>query len=103
MLEVHVCNSEGVLLRAFALGDNAEVIIGRDRHCDIRTASSSVSREHCVIERRGQKHILRDLNSTGGIFLAGDRLDQVQVRDGLEVMIGPAVLKFFQGGGSVGL
>ena len=97
MLEVHVCNCEGVLLRAFALGDTAEVIIGRDRRCDIRIASSSVSREHCVIERRGQTHVLRDLDSTGGVFAAGSRLDQVQVRDGLEVMIGPAVLKFVQG------
>jgi len=98
MMEVHVCNGDGVLLRAFALGDTQEVIIGRDRHCDIRIASSSVSREHCVIERRGQALVLRDLDSTGGIFAAGARLDQVQVRDGLEVMVGPAILKFFQGG-----
>ncbi len=98
MIEVHVCNSDGVLLRAFAIGDTEEVIIGRDRHCDIRITSSSVSREHCVIERRGQTLVLRDLESTGGIFAAGDRLDQVQVRDGLEVTVGPAVLKFFQGG-----
>ncbi len=98
MMEVHVCNCDGVLLRAFALGDSEEVIIGRDRHCDIRIESSSVSREHCVIERRGQTLVLRDLESTGGTFLAGDRLDQVQLTDGLEVVIGPAVLKFFQGG-----
>ena len=98
MMEVHVCNCKGLLLKVFALGDNAEVIIGRDRHCDIRIASASVSREHCVIERRGQMHVLRDLDSTGGIFAAGDRLSEVTVTDGLEVMIGPAVLKFFQGG-----
>ncbi len=98
MMEVHICNCEGVLLRAFAIGDTQEVIIGRDRHCDIRIASSSVSREHCVIERHGQTLVLRDLDSTGGIFASGDRLQQVQLRDGLEVMVGPALLKFFQGG-----
>ncbi len=98
MMEVHVCNTDGVLLKAFALGDTQEVIIGRDRHCDIRIASSSISREHCVIERQGQTLVLRDLGSTGGIFAAGDRLDQVQLRDGLEVMVGPAVLRFFHDG-----
>ena len=30
MLEIHVCNKQGEVLRAFALGDSEEVIIGRD-------------------------------------------------------------------------
>ncbi len=97
MMEVHICNCDGVVLRAFALGDSEEVIIGRDRHCDIRIESSTVSREHCVIEKQGQTLVLRDLGSTGGIFAAGDRLDKVKLTDGLEVSIGPAVLRFVEG------
>ena len=97
MMEVHICNSDGVVLRAFALGDSEEVIIGRDRHCDIRIESSAVSREHCVIERQGQSLVLRDLDSTGGTFADGDRLGKVKLRDGLEVSVGPALLRFVEG------
>ena len=95
MMEVHVCNKDGVLLRAYALGDNQEIMIGRDSHCDICIENSSVSREHCVIEPQGVGLVLRDLASTGGTFLSGDRLDEVRVTDGLEITVGPAVLKFF--------
>ncbi len=95
MLEVHVCNKDGVLLRAYALGDSEEVMIGRDEHCDIRIENASVSREHCVIERQGVGLVLRDLASTGGTFVSGDRLDEIRLTDGLEITVGPAVLKFF--------
>ena len=100
MMEVHVCNQDGVLLRAYALGDDRddqdvmEVVIGRDSHCDICIENSSVSREHCVIERQGVGLVLRDLASTGGTFLDGNRLDEVRLTDGLEITVGPAVLKF---------
>ena len=46
MLEIHVCNQQGKVLRAFALGDSEEVIIGRDETCDIRIRAKTVSREH---------------------------------------------------------
>ncbi len=53
MMELHVCNKSGQLLKAFALGDSEEIIIGRDETCDVRIKSQSVSREHCCIERDG--------------------------------------------------
>ena len=96
-MEVHVCNKDGVLLRAYALGDGQEVMIGRDSHCDICIENSSVSRAHCVVERHGVGFVLRDLASTGGTYLGGDRLDEVRLTDGLEVTVGPAVLKFVLG------
>ncbi len=98
MLELHVCNQQGEVLRAFALGDSEEVIIGRDETCDIRIRAKTVSREHCSVEREGQDFVLRDLGSTGGVFLAGQRVDRVQLRDGVAVTVGPAVLKFFESG-----
>jgi predicted component of type VI protein secretion system len=96
MMELHVCNKNGALLRAFALGDTAEVIVGRDESCDIRIMARSVSREHCLIEQQGEHLVLRDLNSTGGTYINGDRIDQVEVEDGVEVNVGPAVLKFYE-------
>ncbi|UCD75285.1 MAG: FHA domain-containing protein [Phycisphaerales bacterium] len=94
MMELHICNQQGMLLRAYALGDSTEVIIGRDDSCDIRIQARSVSREHCAIETDGDNLVLRDLGSTGGTFMGDKRIDTVKVENGMEVKIGPAVLKF---------
>jgi pSer/pThr/pTyr-binding forkhead associated (FHA) protein len=98
MMELHVCNRAGVLLRAFALGDNREVIVGRDETCDVRIVSPSVSREHCAIEQDGEDLVLRDLGSSGGTYVEGSRVDKVRLEDGMEIGVGPAVLKFFESG-----
>ena len=96
MIELHVCDRKGTLLRAYALGDSSEVIIGRDETCDVRIAAKSVSREHCAIERSGEKLTLRDLGSTSGTYLGPDRITSVPIRDGLEIVVGPAVLRFHE-------
>ena len=96
MMELHVCDHEGKLLRAFALGDSNEVIVGRDETCDIRIRAKSVSREHCTIEREGEDYVLRDLSSTSGTFLDGKRVERLRVRHGMAVHIGPAVLRFVE-------
>ena len=98
MMELHVCNREGMLLRAFALGENKEVIVGRDETCDIRILAKSVSREHCAIEQDGDELVLRDLGSSGGTFLEGSRVEKVKLHDGMEIGVGPAILKFFDSG-----
>lgn len=95
MMELHVCNRTGSLLKAFALGDNTEVLVGRDESCDIQISSQAVSREHCSIEQDGETLILRDLGSTSGTFYKGDRVNRVAIEDGMEIDVGPAVLKFY--------
>jgi len=98
MLEVHICDKTGKMLRAFALGDNPEVIVGREGSCDIQILARSVSREHCAIEHEGEAFVLRDLGSSAGTFMNGERVDKVRLQDGMEVSLGPAVLKFFDNG-----
>ncbi len=97
MMELHVCDRKGGLLRAFAIGDRSEIIIGRDEHCDVQIRSASISSEHCAIEPDGTGLILRDLDSTSGTLIGGRRVSCVEIRDGLEVMVGPAVLRFVDG------
>ena len=98
MMELHVCNRAGVLLRAFALGENKEVIVGRDETCDIRILAKSVSREHCAIEQSGEELVLRDIGSSGGTYMNGSRVEKVTLQDGMEINVGPAVLKFYESG-----
>lgn len=86
------------MIKAFALGDTDELIIGRDEECDIRINAKSVSREHCSIEQTGQDTWIRDLKSTGGTYLDGERVDQMRIVDGMEFSVGPAILKFIESG-----
>jgi pSer/pThr/pTyr-binding forkhead associated (FHA) protein len=98
MMEMHVCNRTGRVLRAFALGDGVEVIVGRDASCDVQIRSQAVSREHCTIESDGDDLVLRDLGSTAGTFVGDRKIETLRVQDGLEVVVGPAVLKFYEAG-----
>ena len=99
MMELHVCKATGgEVIRKFALGDVAELLIGRDSDCDIRIRAASISREHCIIEQdENGSMMLRDAGSMCGTFVEGQKIDSVRIEDGLEVVIGPAVLKFLNG------
>jgi len=99
-MELHICaRNGGKVLRKFALGDLEEVIIGRDEDCDIRIKSPVVSREHCTIEQDSTGSlVLTDSESTAGTFVDEMKIDSVRLEDGLEVVIGPAVLKFYDSG-----
>lgn len=96
MFEIHVCSRKnGQLLRAFALGDTDELIVGRDETCDIQINSNSVSREHCSLEHSDGRLTLRDLQSTGGTFLDGEAINAVPVQSGMEFTVGPAIIRVF--------
>ena len=98
MMELHVCDRKGSMIKAFALGDRQELIVGRDETCDIQIRSRSVSREHCSIEAEDGEMFLRDLGSTSGTFANGERVEKIRLEDGLQIEVGPAVLKFFDAG-----
>lgn len=97
MIELHILKkSTGDTLGEFAIGDASELIIGRDESCDVRINARSVSREHCSIEQIDGEMTLRDLESTGGTFCGEDKIEHVRIEDGLEITIGPALLKFYE-------
>jgi class 3 adenylate cyclase len=49
-------------------GWDATVQIGRDKDCHVIVASENASRQHCTIERRREKFVLRD-HSTNGTYV----------------------------------
>ncbi|MBW8905442.1 MAG: adenylate/guanylate cyclase domain-containing protein [Betaproteobacteria bacterium] len=50
-------------------GWDSVVRIGRDKECEIVVTSDNASRQHCTIERRRDKFVLRD-HSTNGTYVA---------------------------------
>lgn len=98
MMELHIFTRSGSLLRAYALGESAEVIVGRDETCDVRIQARAISREHCAIELEDGQFTIRDLGSAAGTIIDGQKIERAPVKDGMEVCVGPAVLKFFESG-----
>ena len=96
MLELHVCNADGAMLKAYALGEKEEVLIGRDDGCDIQISSRAISREHCVIERTDTGLVLKDLDSSSGTFVDGKKIDSTALTSGMEARVGPAILRFYE-------
>lgn len=71
--------------------------LGRNESCDFQILSSRVSREHAEIVRDGAGFRLRDLKSTNGTFLNGQRIDEVRLNDGDLVVIADVEFAFHRG------
>lgn len=98
MFRVTVQSDRGVELGSFPLPAPVaalRVLIGRADDCDLRIRHASISRHHCAlaVDEDGD-WILRDLGSTLGTIVGGERIVEAAVHDGLVVRLGPAVLRF---------
>lgn len=74
-----------------------ETIIGRTAGCDIVIPEVRVSRRHAVIARTlpgGDQFEARDLDSTNGTFLNGERIERSPLTSGDKLGIGDRILKF---------
>ena len=76
-------------------------ILGRSRACDLTVPGvSDISREHCCIRRKEDgKYSIKDLGSTNGTFLNGDRLKaESELRDGDRIRLGKTAAFVFLAG-----
>ena len=70
--------------------------LGRGSDVDIRVEDPGVSRRHCEIVL-GAPPLVRDLSSTNGTFVNGERIDQVELADGTTIQLGATTLQFRTG------
>jgi hypothetical protein len=70
--------------------------MGRGSDTDIRIEDPGASRHHCEIVL-GQPVLIRDLSSTNGTFVNGERVSQIGIVDGTVIMIGSTQLVFRNG------
>src|SRR5262245_42749127 len=68
-----------------------EISIGRDDLNDICVDSRSVSRRHCVIERRASELVIRDLDSRNGTFVNDVPVKERTLRRGDQISVGDSV------------
>jgi EAL domain-containing protein (putative c-di-GMP-specific phosphodiesterase class I) len=68
--------------------------VGRNDSCDYQIRSSRVSREHAEIVREGGAIRVRDLKSTNGTFVNGQRIEEHRLVDGDLVVIADVHFSF---------
>src|SRR5882762_9578344 len=69
--------------------------IGRDRQCDICVDDPMVSTSHAEIVRDVTgAYRLRDLGSRRGTFVGDRQVQEIELREGDELLIGPTRMRF---------
>lgn len=95
MLEVTICTRDGKEIKRYELVGDRPLVIGRGTVCDIQVPLMDVSRQHAVLEpAEDDSWVLRDLESMHGCVIEGERRREIAVREGLEVRLGSARLRF---------
>jgi len=83
---------------SFALGEGAEVVIGRDSsQCDFAVPDGMVSRRHCLIFSRDGEIIVEDVGSTNGTYVNGKRVERCNIERGDVVRVGACVVSSLAG------
>jgi hypothetical protein len=67
--------------------DRAMVVVGRHPACDARLDSLRVSRHHCCMMQDSGEVVVRDLGSTNGIRINGQRVEMGRLKGGDELSI----------------
>jgi len=68
--------------------DKPILLFGRHQECDVQLNSKKVSRRHCCIAQVGEDLVVRDLGSTNGVRINGERVVEGVLVPGDELLIG---------------
>jgi predicted component of type VI protein secretion system len=68
--------------------DKPILLVGRHQECDIQIPSRKVSRRHCCIAQVNDHLMVRDLCSTNGIRINGQKVNEGELHAGDELTIG---------------
>lgn len=91
--------SEGLTGRSHEL--NVEkTTIGRVEDNTFQIAEPSVSSHHCEVLMRGEEVVVRDLNSTNGTFINGEKVSESVLKPGQTLRLGQVELKLDTGAGT---
>ncbi len=88
--------TEGPSRGAFA-GFGDQLLIGRLPGCDLQVNDPTVSREHLLIERKGEKYVAKNLNPKNFTLLHGKKIETAGLASGDCLQLGETVIKFVFG------
>ena len=64
-------------------------VLGRSHDCDLRIPLKAVSRRHCQLSQNKEAVKIHDLDSRGGTFVNGKRVNAATIKAGDYIRIGP--------------
>jgi DNA-binding NtrC family response regulator len=67
--------------------------VGSEADNDVVIACTGVSRHHATLKQNGETVIVNDAGSKNGLFVAGRRMDRVELSPGDSVQLGRALMK----------
>ena len=88
-------STRGAVSGSRYLLDEDEITVGRDPRADILLDDSTVSRSHAVFRRVNGACSVIDAGSLNGTYVNRQRVDQKQLNNGDEIMIGKFRLVYF--------
>ena len=68
--------------------DKPILLFGRHEECDVQLNSKKVSRRHCCVAQVNDYLVVRDLGSTNGVRINGERVVEGKLVPGDELQIG---------------
>ena len=80
----------GAIDLALPEGDS---VLGRDPSCDFTLAADDLSRRHAQLTVAGDSVVVRDMHSTNGTYVNGDRIEQADVHPGDRIRFGPVTVE----------
>ena len=66
-------------------------VIGRGENCDLRVPILSVSRQHCELHMSAGRIKVKDLASSNGTYVNNTRVNEVDLKPGDRIAVGPIV------------
>ncbi len=78
--------------RDVVLGDR--LVVGRVEGVELVLDDKGISRRHCEFERRGDGYLVRDLGSSNGTLLNGEKVTEQFLADGDRIRVGGVTLTF---------
>jgi DNA-binding CsgD family transcriptional regulator len=69
-----------------------EQTLGRSHECDVRLMHETVSRRHAVIWGEPGAYFVRDLESSNGTFIDGEKTTQARIEPGKRIRVGDVLL-----------
>src|SRR6202035_1738085 len=74
--------------------------LGRHPNNSIQLLDKIVSKEHCILEQRDGRFVLRDLGSLNGTYVNGDRVrGETSLKHGDEIALGSTRARYDDGSG----
>ncbi len=75
----------------------SEMVVGRERSCELRVDNPAVSRRHCRIYWGRGRFFVEDLGSANGTYVNGEQVNRREIEPGDDIRVGKFLVRLSDG------